>query len=108
VKPFDKFDYTNTMSVARGEIDHCFVGWDRTAMISWHDRSLALEITASEELPCAVVCIRNDIGGFCFEPVPHMNNALNRHKGDYLMPVIAPGKSFTAGIRFRAIKRELA
>ncbi len=108
VKPFDKFDYSNTMSVARGEIDHCFVGWDRTANISWPDRALALEITASEELPCAVVCIRNDIGGFCFEPVPHMNDALNRPKGDYLMPVIAPGQSFTAGIRFRAIKREPA
>lgn len=108
VKPFEKFDYSSTMSVARGEIDHCFVGWDRTAIISWPDRSLALEITASEELPCAVVCIRNDIGGFCFEPVPHMNDALNRDNRDFLMPVIAPGESFTAGIRFRAIKRELA
>jgi aldose 1-epimerase len=108
VKPFDKFDYSNAMSVTRGEIDHCFVGWDRTAEITWPDRSLALEITASEALPCAVVCIRSDIGGFCFEPVPHMNDALNRRDRGYAMPVIAPGKSFTASIRFRAVKRERA
>ena len=108
VKPLGKFDYSSTMSVARGEIDHCFVGWDRLAEIAWPDRPLALEITASEALPCAVVCIRSDIGGFCFEPVPHINDALNRRDREYAMPVIGPGKSFTACIRFRAVKRERA
>ena len=108
VKPFDKFDYSNATSVARGEIDHCFVGWDRMAEIAWPDRRLALEITASEALPCAVVCIRSDIGGFCFEPVPHNNDALNRQGRDYAMPVIAPGKAFTASIVFRAVNRERA
>jgi aldose 1-epimerase len=108
VVPFDKFDYSNAMSVARGDIDHCFVGWDRKAEIFWRDRSLALEITASDRLPCAVVCIRSDIDGFCFEPVPHFNDAVNRREGDYGMPVIAPGKSFTASICFRAVRRERA
>jgi aldose 1-epimerase len=67
-----------------------------------------LEITASEALPCVVLCIRSDIGGFCFEPVPHVNDALNRRGRDYAMPVIAPGKSFTASIVFRAVNRERA
>jgi aldose 1-epimerase len=108
VVPFDKFDYSSAMSVARGEIDHCFVGWDRVAEIAWPDWPLALEITASEALPCAVVCIRSDIGGFCFEPVPHIVDALNRRDREYAMPVIAPGKSFTASIHFRAVKRARA
>jgi aldose 1-epimerase len=108
VVPFGKFDYSSAMPVARGDIDHCFVGWDRMAGIFWPDRPLALEVTASEALSCAVVCIRSDIDGFCFEPVPHLNDAVNRRGGDYGMPVIAPGKSVTAGIRFRAVKREEA
>jgi aldose 1-epimerase len=105
VVPFGKFDYSNAMEVARGDIDHCFVGWERKAEIFWPDRPLALEITASDGLPCAVVCIRSDEDGFCFEPVPHSNDAVNRRETDYGMPVIAPGESFTASIRFRALKR---
>jgi aldose 1-epimerase len=108
VKPFDKFDYSNAMSVARGDIDHCFVGWDRKAEIFWPDRPLALEIAASDALPCAVVCIRSDIDEFCFEPVPHINDAVNRRQDDYGMPVVEPGKSFTASICFRAVKRQRA
>jgi aldose 1-epimerase len=105
VVPFGKFDYSSAMPVERGDIDHCFVGWDRRAEIEWPDRRYALEITASDTLPCAVVCIRSDIGCFCFEPVPHINDALNRRDRDFAMPVIAPGRSFTARILFRAVKR---
>ena len=105
VKPFEKFDYSELSSVARGEIDHCYAGWDGRAEISWLDRPLALEITASDNLPCAVVCIRNDLDGFCFEPVPHINDALNRREREFVMPVIAPKQAFSASIRFRAVKR---
>jgi aldose 1-epimerase len=106
VVPFGKFDYSKPMPVERGDIDHCFSGWDRTTEIEWPDRRYALEITASDALPCAVVCIRGDIDCLCFEPVPHINDALNRRDRDDAMPVIAPGKSFNASILFRAIKRE--
>lgn len=108
VKPFDKFDYATAMPVARGEIDHCFVGWDRMAEITWPDRPYALQITASDALTCAVVCVRSDLDCFCFEPVAHSNDALNRRDQDSGMPVIAPGKTFTASIHFRAVKRERA
>jgi aldose 1-epimerase len=63
-------------------------------------------ITASEALQCAVVCIRSDVDGFCFEPVPHVNDAINRRDGDYAMPIIEPGKRFAASIVFRAVKRD--
>jgi galactose mutarotase-like enzyme len=51
------------------------------------------------------VCIRSDIDGFCFEPVAHINDALNRPGNDHAMPLIGPGQSFTATIRFRAVAR---
>ena len=106
VKPFDKFDYSTAMPVTRGDIDHCFAGWDGKAEILWPDRHLAVEISASDSLPCAVVYIAGELDLFCFEPVPHINDALNRRGREHVMPVIAPGESFTAGIRFRAVKRE--
>ena len=108
VKPFGKFDYADGMSVTRGDIDHCFTGWDGEAEISWPDRHLGLQIEASGTLRCAVVYIRSDVDGFCFEPVPHINNAANRPDRDHAMPVIAPGQCFTASIRFRALARTSA
>lgn len=103
VKPFDKYDYSSSAPVARGDIDHCFVGWDGHAEIRWPARRWALEISASDSLPCAVVCIRKDLEAFCFEPVPHMNDAVNHRHQDYGMPVIEPGASFSARIRLRAV-----
>jgi len=63
------------------------------------DREYALEIDS--DLPHAVVYTPADEDYFCFEPVPHINNALNRADGD--MPIIAPGDSYTASITFRAV-----
>lgn len=103
VKPFGKFDYSSMAPVARGDIDHCFTGWDGTASIAWRGKPLAVEITASAALSTAVVCIRSNVDGFCFEPVPHANNALNRQKDDS-MPIIEPGDEFSASIEFRAVQ----
>lgn len=105
VKPFGKFDYADGMPITRGDIDHCFTGWDGGAEIFWPDRHLGVTIEASASLRCAVVCIRSDVDGFCFEPVAHINDALNRPGSDHAMPVIGPGQSFTATIRFRAVTR---
>jgi aldose 1-epimerase len=102
VKPFEKYDYAALKSVDRGDIDHCFTGWDGKAWIAWDGERKALEILASANLPCAVVCIRKDVDGFCFEPVGHLNDALNR-RTDYPMPVIEPGKALRAHITLRAI-----
>jgi aldose 1-epimerase len=66
---------------------------------------MALEIEASDSLRCAVVCIRSDVDAFSFEPVPHLNDAANRPDRGHAMPVIAPGQTFTATIRFRAVTR---
>jgi aldose 1-epimerase len=103
VKPFGKFDFSRPTCVEGSEIDHCFTGWTGPARVEWPDKPWALEISGSPALPSAVVFIRNGDDGFCFEPVPHINNALNLPDREPAMPVVAPGKSFCACIRLRAV-----
>jgi aldose 1-epimerase len=105
VKPAGPFDFSKGSDVENADIDHCFTGWNGVAIIAWPDKEQALGITVSRELSSAVVYIRPDLDSFCFEPVAHVNNALNRHDPESAMPVIAPGESFEASIRFRAIRR---
>jgi aldose 1-epimerase len=105
VKPSGPFDFSKGEPVENADIDHCFTGWNGVAIIAWPDKAQALGITASRELSNAVVYIRRERDGFCFEPVPHINNALNGSDPESAMPVIAPGESFEASIRFRAIRR---
>jgi aldose 1-epimerase len=64
-----------------------------------------LVVSGSWTLPSAVVCIRNGADGFCFEPVPHINNALNLPDREPAVPIIAPGEAFSASVRFRAVMR---
>ena len=105
VKPAGPFDFSKGSSVENADIDHCFTGWNGVAIIAWPDKEQALGITVSRELSSAVVYIRPDLDAFCFEPVAHINNALNRHDRESAMPVVAPGESFEASIRFRALRR---
>jgi aldose 1-epimerase len=105
VKTGGAFDFSRPTPVEGCAIDHCFTGWTGPACISWLEKPYALEIAASWTLPCAVVYIKQGAEGFCFEPVPHINNALNLHDREPAMPVAAPGETFRASIHFRAIKR---
>lgn len=105
IKPTGPFDFSKGLAVENLDIDHCFTGWNGVAIIAWPDRPQGLGITASRELSSAVVYTRRELDAFCFEPVPHINGALNRSDREKAMPVIAPGESFEASIRFRAIRR---
>jgi aldose 1-epimerase len=105
VQPAGHFDFSRGAAVENADIDHCFTGWNGVAIIAWPDRPQALAITASRELSNAVVYSRHGLDAFCFEPVAHINNALNRADRESSMPVIAPGENFEASIRFRAIRR---
>ena len=101
-RPFGKFDYSEPLPVSRGNIDHCYSGWDGNARVSWPGKKWALSLQASEGLRHAVVCIRGEQEMLCFEPVPHMNNALNRREAENAMPQIAADSSFRASIVFTA------
>ena len=96
---------THVAPVERADIDHCYYGWGRAAYVTWPDEPQALEISASPELTHAVVYSSAALEEFCFEPVAHMNDALNRRNSRFPMPVVAPGESFSAGITFSALER---
>jgi aldose 1-epimerase len=106
-RPFGKFDYCEPMSVSRGDIDHCYSGWDGTARVSWPGKKWALSLQASDALRHAVVCIRREQEMLCFEPVPHMNNAINRREPENAMPQPAAGATFRASIVFSAERRPI-
>jgi aldose 1-epimerase len=95
------FDFNRDRSVRGLDIDNCYTGWDGKARITWADLPLAVEIES--DLPAAVVYVTAGGDSFCFEPVPHINNALNRPGDLPAMPVIAPGESFSTRIRFRTV-----
>jgi aldose 1-epimerase len=100
-----RYDFSRGALVEDVEIDHCFTGWSGAARIEWENEPLALEVSGSASLTCTVVYSHNGAEGFCFEPVPHINNSLNLLGHEPAMPIVAPGESFCASIRFRAVTR---
>lgn len=101
----DEFDFSDSVAIETRALDNCFTGWHGPAQIDWREQPLALEIEASTVLSNAVVFISSVVDGFCFEPVPHINNALNLAGHEASMPVIDPGDSFNAQIHFRTLRR---
>jgi aldose 1-epimerase len=98
--PEGSFDFSTAAPVAGRSIDHCYTGVTGTTKIRWADRDYGLDIIVSENLPAAVVYIPANSDAFCYEPVPHLNNALNMSRVDAHMPVVAPGESFCSRIDF--------
>jgi aldose 1-epimerase len=101
VVPTGHFDFANVVTVAGRDIDHCYAEWDGEAEIRWEDRPLALHIRS--DMKAAVVYIPVGGSAFCFEPVPHVNNALNRPDLSPAMPVIQPGASFSSSIVLQTV-----
>lgn len=100
--PKGDFDFTSGGKVEGRTVDNGYAGWNGRATILWAGRELALDIEASAELPVAIVYCPEDGGYFCFEPVPHMTDAINRKRCVAPMPVIEPGETFEAVIRMTA------
>jgi aldose 1-epimerase len=101
--PDPSSDFAAGRAVAGRKRDNCYDGWDGRATIWWIDRPLALRIQS--DLPCAVVYTSVDSDFFCFEPVPHSNNALNLGAAGRRMPVAAPGETIGARIVLDAWER---
>lgn len=91
-------DFSTGLPIAGCALDNCFGGWDGRADIIWEDREFAVQIEA--DMNNAVVYTPSGDDYFCFEPVPHISNALNRADGD--MHVIAANEIFRATIKLKA------
>ncbi len=105
VAPEGQFNFTGGAAVHDRDVDNCYADWDGVCRISWANRPLKLIITS--DMPATVVYIPEGGDAFCFEPVPHINNALNLIDADPAMPIIMPGESHKAVIRFEAVSVDL-
>jgi len=105
VAPSGAYDYSRGLHVEHQQIDNCFSEWSGSAHVEWDGQPLALEIIGSQDLPHAVVYSSAELEDFCFEPVPHVNNAINRPDQRSHMPIVEPGEAFSASIRFRSRPR---
>lgn len=93
VEPRGQFDFQTGGPVAGRNIDHCYSGIAGVAEVTWADRPLRLHIASNPQLPAAVVYVPEGGDAFCFEPVPHINNALNLPGQMPAMPVLQPGET---------------
>jgi aldose 1-epimerase len=99
--PHGQFDFSEDGAVAGRDVDHCYADWDGYAEIRWKARRLAVEIRS--DMKAAVVYIPKDGTAFCFEPVPHVNNALNRTDLAPAMPIVQPGAAFASTITLQTV-----
>lgn len=98
--PLDRAtDFSGGQRIADCAFDNLFGNWNGHASVRWDAQAYALEIRSP--MPHIVLYTAPDRTHFCFEPVPHINNALNRSDGD--MPVIAPGEQFQTSVEMHAV-----
>ncbi|MEQ1597624.1 MAG: aldose 1-epimerase [Casimicrobium sp.] len=98
--PDGLLDFSDGQTVADCALDNGYAGWDGNATIRWKGRPLQLNIYS--DMSAAVVYIPRGESYFCFEPVPHIINALNLPERRPPMPTVAPGAQFTSQIQYRA------
>jgi aldose 1-epimerase len=101
VTPSGQFAFDIEALVEGRDIDHCYAGWSGRTRIRWAGRPHALEIVSA--MRAAVVYIPKGSDAFCFEPVPHINNALNMRGEEPAMPIIAPGQTYRTTIGLQII-----
>jgi len=83
-------------SVTQTPLDHCFVGWDARATISWPDRWVVLEATNCHALHIYVPSGRDF---FCLEPQSAPAGVLNRAAKE--VPVVRPSEHCGIEVRFK-------
>ena len=101
VMPEGVYDFREGEPVTGRHVDHCFADWDGVAKILWPDRPLGLRIESN--MSAAVLYIPQHGDSFCFEPVPHINNALNRPTDEPAMPSVPSGGSYRSSITLSAV-----
>lgn len=98
-KPVGQFDFADGARVQGRVLDNGYGQWDGEAQIRWSDQPMLLDIIS--DMSAAVVYIPEGGDSFCFEPVPHIINALNLPEYGPQMAVVAPGETFKAAIDFQ-------
>ncbi len=102
------WDFSAPRALPDGWINNAFAGWNWHATIAWHDRGLALDISARPPLDFYIVYSPSaDASFFCFEPVTHAVDAHNLAPEAHGLVVLQPGATMVVGCSFavRAISK---
>ncbi len=80
--------------------DHCFEGWNGEARLSYPQQNYDLHIKASPAFGHAVFFTPPGKPFFAFEPVTHLNDAVNRmtETNNHGLRILEPGETLTAQI----------
>lgn len=98
-QPKGPFEFANGPAVTGRVLDNGYAGWSSKAQIAWAGRPRKLEI--SSDMKAAVIYIPAGEDYFCFEPVPHIINALNLPGHQPQMRMVSPGACFGSEICFK-------
>jgi aldose 1-epimerase len=99
-----EWDFGAGLRVEELRLDHCFAGWDGSALIEWPERGTALGIEAAPLFSQLVVYVPPGERFFCVEPVSNANDAFNladRGVEGTGMRELAPGATLSGLVTFR-------
>ncbi len=74
-----EWEFACSRKVEGVDLDHCFDGWNGTAVIAWPKQRLQLTLSATEAFRHLVIYIPVGRSFFCVEPVSHANGMVGRH-----------------------------
>ncbi len=86
------------------ELDHCFAGWGRQAVMEWPGTRISARIEAEASMEHVIVFSPPGKEFFAIEPVTNANDGFNLYaKGDTNCGVVVlqPSESLTAGFRMQ-------
>ncbi len=98
----DTWNFSLPRMLEEPGLDNCFAGWSGTATISWLAIGRSLTISADACFGHAVVFTPAGQDYFAFEPVSHMNDAINRMGTvpDHGLVVLPSGARLAGTVRF--------
>jgi aldose 1-epimerase len=98
-----KLDFSQGLEIANLDLDHCFAGWNRKAVVDWPGRPYRLHMEGGETLKHLVIYTPQGADFFCAEGVENMNDGFNWMASgvDTGAHVLAPGESHDVTTVFR-------
>jgi aldose 1-epimerase len=98
-----RWDFSRMRELGDVVLDHCFGGWNQSAVIEWPTLGLGLRIRAEGPMQHAVIYAPSGQSFFCFEPVTNANDVFNlasRGVADVGLQVLRPGQVLSAAVTF--------
>ncbi len=98
------WDFPHGIALDEAVLDNNFTGWSGLAVIDWPSAETRLTVEATPPFRHAVIYVPAHQDYFCFEPVSHMTDAVNRAAAGESgtgFAELAPGQVFGGTIRFK-------